>query len=73
MKGFKDGIGTNAQFNNVHGITIDKQGNLFVTDNDDAGSDRIRKSEFLLVKIPLKNVAYSNVIEVLPIISCLSK
>lgn len=45
-KGFKDGIGTNAKFNSVHGITIDKQGNLFVTDNDDTGSDRIRKITF---------------------------
>lgn len=44
--GFKDGIGSSAQFNNVHGITIDKLGNLYVTDNDDTGSDRIRKITF---------------------------
>lgn len=44
--GFKDGIGSSAQFNNIHGITIDKLGNLYVTDNDDTGSDRIRKITF---------------------------
>jgi DNA-binding beta-propeller fold protein YncE len=30
--GFKDGIGTFARFNLLYGITLDKYGNIFVTD-----------------------------------------
>jgi len=38
--GFKDGVGGQAQFNFPDGITIDKQGNLFVSD---ASNYRIRE------------------------------
>lgn len=38
--GFKDGAGTEAQFDGPIGIAVDKQGNIFVAD---AYNDRIRK------------------------------
>ena len=40
VSGSTDGQGTNATFDYLNGITIDSQGNLYVTDN---GKDTIRK------------------------------
>lgn len=40
IEGYLDGIGTSALFNLPSGITIDKQGNLFITDTENR---RIRK------------------------------
>ena len=41
-EGFKDGVGTNAEFSNPLGITVDRLGNIYVVD---AGNSRIRKLE----------------------------
>ena len=39
LSGFKDGIGSNAEFNNPQGIVLDSLGNVFVADS---GNHRIR-------------------------------
>ena len=39
-RGFADGVGTTAKFDNLFGITIDLAGNLYVADS---GNNRIRK------------------------------
>jgi DNA-binding beta-propeller fold protein YncE len=38
--GFKDGVGTEALFDEPHGVVIDAFGNIIVTD---MGNNRIRK------------------------------
>ena len=45
-RGSLDGVERKAQFNFPNGISIDKQGNLYITDNNDKGNDLIRKITF---------------------------
>lgn len=42
--GFKEGVGTDAVFRDPHGIAIDEQGNLFVTDKENHEIRRIDPS-----------------------------
>ena len=40
LRGYKDGLGTQAQFDSIRGIAIDRDGNLIVADRS---NNRIRK------------------------------
>ena len=41
--GFRDGIGTSAQFNRPSGVAVDTEGNVYVADSD---NNRIRRIEW---------------------------